>query len=217
MSRQQISKTIFFDIETRALARDYGNSWPRFIEAGGGGISAVAMIQVESARMEYNPTKLRMTLPNIPLPSPVQGAEGTGTVSISFWDDKMPSTDLKAALEGADRVVSFNGIGFDIPCLEAFIGEELEIAEHYDIFAQIKAAGAGMRGNGLGKVAERTLGLDKTGEATFAPELAASGRYAELWEYCLADTILTKMLYEEILAGRGLETSSGPIDLELEI
>lgn len=102
-----------------------------------------------------------------------------------------------AHLNAADLIVSFNGIGFDVPCLSGYTGLAIH-RPHYDILDDIwTSLGDGKRGHGvwgLGKVAERALGLAKSGTGEGAPSLLEQGRYAELIDYCINDVHLTRRL-----------------------
>jgi uncharacterized protein YprB with RNaseH-like and TPR domain len=108
-------------------------------------------------------------------------------------------TELAAHLNKADWLVSFNGLNFDVPCIEGVTGWEIT-ANHYDILDAIwKAVGKKHKGWGLGKVAERTVGLGKTDTGEHAPELARQGRWATLIDYCINDVHITKELFFHIL------------------
>jgi RNase_H superfamily len=121
------------------------------------------------------------------------------TLRYHIYDNRM----LHAAvdhLNSADMIVSFNGKNFDVPCLEAITGFAINEA-HYDILDQIwKTLGSKrFKGWGLGKIAFRTLGLTKTDTGEHAPELCKQGRWGELFDYCLNDVHLTRMLYNQIV------------------
>lgn len=103
-------------------------------------------------------------------------------------------------LNTADLLVSFNGIGFDIPALEGYAGAAITVENHYDILAEIwKAAGRKVKGYRLGDVGQRTVGLEKSDTGTHAPELYARGRWGELVDYCINDVHLTKELFNHIV------------------
>lgn len=103
-------------------------------------------------------------------------------------------------LEEADRVVSFNGRAFDVPILAYRLGRPIELGEHWDLCAMIRRNKGGAHGRwGLGPVSKRTLGRGKEGSGLMAPELARTGRFAELHDYCLSDAYLTRDLYTHVL------------------
>lgn len=103
-------------------------------------------------------------------------------------------------LNSADMIVSFNGLNFDVPCLEGITGYSINAA-HYDILDQVwKALGhKRFKGWGLGKIAFRTLGLAKTDTGEHAPELCRQNRWGELFDYCTNDVHLTRMLFNQII------------------
>lgn len=105
-------------------------------------------------------------------------------------------------LENSDCLVTFNGKGFDIPCLEGVLGRNLRLKSQYDILEEIWAAmeTEKVKGTGLGPTCERTLGITKLQTGTKAPELYQQGRFPELYSYCLHDVYLTFMLFTHIVA-----------------
>lgn len=104
-------------------------------------------------------------------------------------------------LNSADLIVSFNGKNFDVPCLEGITGFAINDS-HYDILDEIwrKLGQKRFKGWGLGKIAFRTLGLAKTDTGEHAPKLFEQGRFGELFDYCINDVHLTRMLYNQIVS-----------------
>ena len=132
-----------------------------------------------------------------------------GVSAVVLWDSETDryhiygEENLEACIEHincADLIVTFNGKNFDVPALEGFTGERIEVEHHYDILAEIWTALDAKRhkGWGLGKVAFRTIGKMKTDTGEHAPTLAREGRWATLFDYCLNDVALTKDLFEHI-------------------
>lgn len=112
-------------------------------------------------------------------------------------------------LNRADLLIGFNCIEFDQPALEGYSGKSIQ-KPSFDILQSIwSALGKKEKGYGLGLVAERTLGLAKSGDGESAPRLAAQGRWAELLDYNLNDVYLTKTLYEHIVMEGFIITPSG--------
>jgi len=116
-----------------------------------------------------------------------------------FYDDN-DLEKLAEHLEKLDFLVTFNGKGFDVPLVEAHIGRKLSLKSHFDLFAAVKEAldrsGIPWKGHGLGPLCERTLGRGKLGTGEGAPLLLASGKVADLVNYCLSDVMLTLELLE---------------------
>jgi hypothetical protein len=103
-------------------------------------------------------------------------------------------------LEAGDLLVSFNGKGFDLPCIEGVAARWLTVAQHFDILEAIwQALGSRQKGYGLDPVCERTLGLRKSGSGARAPELARQARWADLFDYNLNDVWMTRELYNHVL------------------
>lgn len=176
-----------FDLETRALARELGG-WKKFIAAGGGGISAL------------------VTLTEGPTTS-APGSEGVGLYDDHCLDRAWP------VLEAADHLVSWNGIGFDVPVLENCRGEKLAVTKHVDLMVLLREASG--RFWKLTDVAQATLGRGKTEDGAMAPEMARAGEFGRLFAYCLADVRLTRDLYYHAFATGELATPHGSYPIEI--
>jgi DEAD/DEAH box helicase domain-containing protein len=128
---------------------------------------------------------------------------GEGGIScVSCWNsssgrphffDENTLQECAALLESADVVCSFNGIDFDVPVIEGILGRKLKLGHHIDLLQLVWEAlyPVKRRGNSLDAIAKRTLGRGKTGDGAHAPALYDQGRFAELFDYCLDDVILT--------------------------
>lgn len=178
---------VCFDIETRKLAQDLPGGWAA-LKAGEGGISCVVIWSSLSGR------------PHIFGEHTLDGAA--------------------SMLEDADCVLSFNGIRFDVPVLEGVLGRKLALKNHIDLLKEVWDAlskrGIPHKGNSLGELAERTLGIAKSGSGLLAPQLADEGRWAELHDYCIHDVHLTRNLFKYVVESGGVIDSSGellPLDL----
>ena len=169
--------TTFFDLETRALAQDYDHGWPEFMHDGGGGISALALLIFDETAAVVNPQACSRVV---------------------LADDKF-MTDAVRTLEESDRVVSWNGRGFDVPIINHFITAPLEVSEHSDLMQMLRKV-TGRRWK-LNDVAEATLGYGKCDSAILAPQMARDGEFGRLFHYCLDDVYLTRDLYFAILRG----------------
>lgn len=102
-------------------------------------------------------------------------------------------------LNQGDVCVGFNNSGFDKPAIEGSTGlritsRQLDLLE--ECRRNFRIAGHGLWG--LGAICERTLGIGKSGDGASAPHLAATHRWASLFDYNLNDTFLTLELYNHI-------------------
>lgn len=190
-----------FDLETRALAREMGG-WKSFIAAGGGGISALVTITDES-----------------PGPNAVTARELTAPRfkhRVGLFDDHT-ALEASRVLEAADRVVSWNGIGFDVPVFDTgylTVGRgPLVIKDHVDLMVLLRESSG--RFWKLTDVAQATLGRGKTEDGAMAPEMARAGEFGRLFAYCLADVELTRDLYYHALATGELVTPHGSYPIEI--
>jgi DEAD/DEAH box helicase domain-containing protein len=152
---------------------------------------------------------------------------GRGGVSvIVLWDstsgrfhfyDEHTLDAAAAHLEASDVVLSFNGEGFDVPVVEGLLGRRLALKHHYDLLQLIWGAIAGRRkGNTLGEVAQRSLGVSKSGESVLAPALYDAGRFAELFDYACGDVDLTRRLFRFVQEHGGVVGQDGNL-LELPL
>ena len=155
---------LYFDLEIRRSLEEMGDSWDNVKQ--GGGVSAL-VIWDEVAGRPY------------------------------FYDDH---TLLEAAqhLERADVVVGFNSAWFDLPLIVQHLDKHVSVKEHLDIFSLVKSALArenkSWKGHGLDALCMGTIGRGKSGHGAQAPGLAKHGRFAELFNYCLDDVLLTREL-----------------------
>lgn len=130
-----------------------------------------------------------------------------GLTALCIWDsatdfchvyDGFTVSEGVRQLETSDCAVSFNGTGFDILLLQDLLGRRINLNYHFDILKKIKESGCPWKGNKLGEVCSRTVGLDKTGIGMHAPTLAKMGKWAELFNYCLQDVYITRQLAQHI-------------------
>lgn len=113
--------------------------------------------------------------------------------------DKHTLEGAVAHLNMGDLLVGFNSSNFDTPCIEGVTGLRVERPQ-YDILAEVyRALGHREKGYSLDAIAGRTLGFHKSGDGASAPELAARGRWAELFDYCMNDVHLTRSIYNHIV------------------
>lgn len=136
----------------------------------------------------------------------------TNTDSEARVFDKHTLWEFFKLCEGADLLVSYNGVHFDNKVISAH-GVAAVAWQHkcFDLRVALLQAAPDLRfkpGYKLGQICERTLGVGKTGEGALAPVLWQQGRYAEVMDYCLKDTNLVRRLFQHCLEGRpiaGLE------------
>ena len=120
------------------------------------------------------------------------------------------TADLAAShLEDADVVLGFNSIEFDQKVLEGFLGRPICIALHIDLLLLIWSAISGRKkGNTLDEVGKRCLGRGKINTGSNAPALAEKGRWAELFEYCAGDVLLTRDLFAYVQEHGGIVSAT---------
>lgn len=173
---------VTFDLETRELAQDLEQGWKALLD-GRGGISALIGWSSQDGR------------PYI------------------FDDDSLEGA--VSLIENADIILSFNGVNFDLPIVESITGRKLTVKMHLDLHQMIREALEGRegprRGYSLGECAQRTLGKGKSGVGTAVPTMIDQGRWAEIFNYCLDDVILTRELFQFTQQHGGIVGVNGEI------
>lgn len=113
----------------------------------------------------------------------------------SFLEEDLPK--LWPRLERADRIIGYNLIGFDYPCLQSYYSGELKRLPTVDLLVEIeKRLGFRIK---LDDVAHGTLGVGKSGHGLMAVEYWRKGEIEKLREYCLQDVRVTRDVYEHAL------------------
>lgn len=112
-----------------------------------------------------------------------------------FFEEDLPK--LWPRLERADRVIGYNLIGFDYPCLQTYYTGDISKLPTVDLLYEIdKRLGFRIK---LDDVAQATLGVGKSGHGLMAVEYWRNGELDKLAEYCLQDVKITRDVYEYAL------------------
>ena len=114
---------------------------------------------------------------------------------VSFWEDELDK--LWPYFQGADRIVGFNSVGFDVPVLAAYADFAIERLPHFDILSKVKEV-VGHRLS-LDAIAKETLKRQKTERGDMAVRLFKTGdgkSLARLKAYCEADVAITRDIYD---------------------
>lgn len=113
----------------------------------------------------------------------------------SFLKEDLPK--LWPRLERADRIIGYNLIGFDYPCLQTNYTGNIMKLPTVDLLVEIeKQLGFRIK---LDDVAQATLGVGKSGHGLMAVEYWRKGEIDKLREYCLQDVRVTRDVYEHAL------------------
>lgn len=135
----------------------------------------------------YNPTLLSISLVGVYFYE-------TDTYE-AFFEQDLPK--LWPRLERADRIIGYNLLGFDYPCMQRYYTGDMSRFPTVDLLADIeKQLGHRIK---LDDVAEATLGVGKSGHGLMAVEYWKKGELEKLKEYCLQDVRVTKDVYEYAL------------------
>lgn len=180
-------RIMFFDIESRKWASDLRPDdkeagWDE-LRTGKGGASAIALYD-------------------------------TRDKFLYLYDDHCAETCARH-LEAADLVVGFCSEKFDIPCLEGLVGRRLRIKDHIDIYDVLvkELANRGITGQKgdftLDRLSKRNLGRGKIEHGSNARELARTGQWGKLFNYCADDVHLTRDLFARMCRDGGLINLGG--------
>lgn len=177
-----MKREIFFDVETKKLFDE--------IERDDPGLLGVSIVSVYSRTIDETLIEQGII------------AE-TDAEMQSFWEadfDKM-----WPMFSGADRIIGFNTIGFDVPTLLPYTDLPLSKFNHFDIMAKFK------------EVAGHRISLDALSKETLDREKIDSGLNAvfywkkgdreslqKLQMYCEEDVRITKDVYDYALKNKKL-------------
>lgn len=135
----------------------------------------------------YNPSLLKVSLVGVYFYE-------TDTFE-SFLLEDLPK--LWPRLERADRMIGYNLIGFDYPCLQQYYTGDMMRLPTVDLLVEIeKKLGFRIK---LDDVAHATLGVGKSGHGLMAVEYWRKGEIDKLRDYCLQDVRVTRDVYDYAL------------------
>ncbi len=118
----------------------------------------------------------------------------------AFLEPDLPK--LWPRLERADRIIGYNLIGFDYPCLQRYYTGDIMRLPTVDLLVDIeKQIGHRVK---LDDVAHATLGVGKSGHGLMAVEYWRKGEIEKLKDYCLQDVKVTRDVYEHVLNNQEL-------------
>jgi DEAD/DEAH box helicase domain-containing protein len=104
--------------------------------------------------------------------------------------------DLRARLEAAERITTWNGDTFDLPVIyglrRPMVVEHLAQTSDDLLQRTWHALGSREKGWKLEDVARAMLGRGKTGDGALAPILFQQSRWVRLINYCLEDVRITR-------------------------
>lgn len=159
---------VIFDVETQKLFSEIGSYDPANL-----GISIVSAYirQVDDTQQELSGTMY------------------------SFWEHEL--ADMWKHFSGAQRIIGFNSIKFDVPALKNYSPTGFEKLPHFDIMKAVRDnLGFSLS---LNHLATHTLGQQKTDVGVNAVEYWKKHddeSLKKLKYYCEADVTLTRNLYD---------------------
>jgi len=113
----------------------------------------------------------------------------------AFLEEDLPK--LWPRLERSSRVIGYNLIGFDYPCLQTYYAGDIMKLPTVDVMKEIeKRLGHRVK---LDDVAQATLGIGKSGHGLLAVEYWKNGEIEKLKDYCLQDVKVTKDVYDHAI------------------
>lgn len=144
------------------------------------------------------------------------------TGKVTWFDARRLERFLRGCVETETRLVTFNGVQFDIPLLSVVAAEQhvsagvlsewLAMTEDpalhcdlLDMLWRVAPADKHRKGNSLGALSEANGLGPKFGDGAQAPRLWRQGQYAKVLKYCRQDMVLTQLLYEKVCRGEPLQ------------
>ena len=113
----------------------------------------------------------------------------------SFWQNELPN--MWKHFSGAQRIIGFNSLKFDVPALRPFAPTGFDKLPHFDIMKAVRdTLGFSLS---LNHLATQTIGAHKTDVGTNAVIYWKSQNpvlLEKLKSYCEADVLLTRDLYD---------------------
>jgi DEAD/DEAH box helicase domain-containing protein len=162
---------VFFDVETKKLFSDIDGSDP--------GDLGVSVVSVYHRKIDKN----------------LKESEGKME---SFWEEDFDN--MWPIFQGAERIVGFNSIHFDVPALKPYAPSYFSKLPHFDIMQKVKEV-AGHRLS-LDAIAKETLDREKTDtglDAVFYWEKHDKDSLEKLQKYCEEDVRITRDVYDYAL------------------
>jgi len=147
----------------------------------------------------YDPSKLGVSITSVYTRTLDDSLKEVNGKMQSYWEKDFP--EMFELFEKADRIVGFNSIGFDVPALSPYLPDHWPKMKHFDILAQIKDA-IGKRMS-LDSLAKATLGRPKSDNGVNAIKYWNEGTeksLAKLKKYCEMDVLITRDIYDHVLA-----------------
>ncbi len=134
----------------------------------------------------YHPEKLGVSVSGV-----WYGEEGTAGTLKAFREEEFP--EMFKIFEGADRIVGFNSIDFDMAALSPYYFGDLRKLPNLDMLVEVeKQVGYRVK---LDALAKETLGIQKGGSGLDALTYFHEGDWEKLIKYCLQDVTITRDLY----------------------
>jgi uncharacterized protein YprB with RNaseH-like and TPR domain len=123
---------------------------------------------------------------------------------LSFWEDELG--EMWKHFRGADRIIGFNSLHFDVPALKPYAPPDFAKLPHFDLMNHVKEAFG--RRISLNSIARDTLGNTKNDSAANAGiywRRHDKASLAKLKKYCEMDVTLTRDIYDYGLKNKTLK------------
>lgn len=142
-----------------------------------------------------------------------------------WFDDNNIDKVIKHLVKRQPIIVSFNGDTFDFPLMgKVFVslgGDknieksflDLTAEKGFDIFTLIKRISKPVKGaHNLDAICAANDCGKKRGDGAMAPKLWKNRKYAELFNYCQNDVIMTRLLFEKIVTNDYVVKRQEPLE-----
>lgn len=113
---------------------------------------------------------------------------------IDIWEKDEDFEKLAKLMQKADVIAGYNIVGFDMPVISRYLGEEVKKYPMLDLM--LGASSSIGFWPKLDDLAMASLNRSKTGNGLDAVRYFAEGKLQKLRDYCMEDVRLTKELYD---------------------
>jgi DEAD/DEAH box helicase domain-containing protein len=123
---------------------------------------------------------------------------------LSFWENEFDK--MWPIFQNAKRIIGFNTLHFDVPALSPYAPVYFSKLPHFDIMAELKKVFG--RRISLNAIAKETLlnhKIDSGENAVIYWNKGDKESLAKLKKYCKADVLLTRDIYDHVLAHKSLK------------
>lgn len=144
---------------------------------------------------DFDPSKLGVSLLSLYAREVDENLNEIKGEMISFWESDLEKT--LPIFQKADRIIGFNSIGFDVPAMKPYLGDNFINLPHFDILAHVREShGKRVSLDSLAKATLSTSKIDSGENAILYYQKGDPESLAKLKKYCEMDVSITRDIYD---------------------